>query len=112
MVPSLSEKSHLMLKKSKYLCCRVLSLLVCFLQVSKFEGHTLYNTEKLLESHPTVFTLKDFKAVVSSFGPPEKPIDPPSPKPVTQDITVPAEFRYSHIFYRVTIVHTQWLACS
>ncbi|XP_064397582.1 cryptochrome-2-like isoform X3 [Halichondria panicea] len=62
--------------------------------LSKFDGHTLYESEKLVQPNSAVMTLKEFKAMLSSYGPPEKPIQPPAPRTgVPFDLGLPEEFR-------------------
>ncbi len=64
-------------------------------QLSKFDGHTLYESKKLVQPNSAVMTLKEFKAMLSSYGPPEKPIPPPAPRTgVPFDLGLPEEFRY------------------
>lgn len=63
-----------------------------FLQVSKFEGHTLYDTKKLAQPN-SVLTLKEFKATISQYGAPQKPIERPEPPTVAFDLSLPDEFR-------------------
>lgn len=61
--------------------------------MSKFEGHTLYDTKSLLQDNSEVMTIKEFKAIISRFGPPNKPLDPPTPCHMAADYSLPADFR-------------------
>nr|CZT32451.1 Crypto2_SubDo [Suberites domuncula] len=68
------------------------------ISVSKFEGHTLYDTKMLLVSHPSLLTFKDFKQILHSIGAPARPTEAPQIPEDTMatygdDLSLPQEYR-------------------
>ena len=68
---------------------------IATLQVIKRPGHTLYDTNKLLESagHRQIATIKDFKEVIHLAGKPDSPVEAPPTSVVNYEEQLPEEFQ-------------------
>lgn len=61
----------------------------------KRQGHTLYDTAKLLEKagNNQIATIKDFKEILSLAGKPDLPVEAPPVPITTYEEQLPEEFR-------------------
>ena len=58
------------------------------IQVTKFAGHTLYNTAQVLavNGNRLLTTFKEFKQLIALLGPPEKPVEFPEDTLLDSDL--------------------------